>query len=64
MNSLETLEALEPVGLAVLLKGLDDSLAEGGVLDELFRGFAREALGHGPVLDRVRIGDCCVYIRQ
>jgi hypothetical protein len=61
MDSLETFEALEPVGLAVLLKRLGNSLAEGGVLDELFGSFAREAFRHGPVLDGVRIGDCCVY---
>lgn len=59
MDSLETLEALEPVGLAVLLERLDNSLAEGSVLDELFGSFAREAFRDGPVLDGVRVRDCC-----
>ena len=59
MDSLETLEALEPVGLAVLLKRLDGSLAEGSVFDELFGSFARKALRDSPVLDGVRVRDCC-----
>ncbi len=57
MNSLETLETLEPIRLAMLLKRLGNRLAEGTVLGKLFRRLAREAFRDGPVLDRVRIGD-------